>query len=61
MSVAARTAEWLCTRCGTSHRKLVSADTTRTTDRCAHCRTTHVVEPDSRPVRWQARAEEKSA
>ena len=30
MSVAAVTAEWNCTRCGTTNRKLVPADTTST-------------------------------
>ncbi len=57
MTVPARTAEWLCTRCGTTNRKLVPAGTSRTTDRCAHCRTRHVVEPDTRPVRWRATAQ----
>jgi hypothetical protein len=55
MAVPARTAEWICTRCGTSNRKLVPADTTRTLDRCTHCRAKHIVEPDVRPVRWLAR------
>lgn len=54
MTVPARTAEWLCTRCGTTNRKLVPAGTTRTTDRCTHCHAKHIVEPDSRPVRWRA-------
>jgi DNA-directed RNA polymerase subunit RPC12/RpoP len=58
MSVPARTAEWLCTRCGSTNRKLVPADTTRTMDRCAHCHRKHIVEPDSRPIRWQARLDD---
>ena len=58
MSVPARTAEWLCTRCGSTNRKLVPSDTTRTMDRCAHCHAKHIVEPDSRPVRWLARLED---
>ena len=58
MTVPARTAEWNCTRCGTTNRKLVPADSTRTRDRCAHCHAKHVVEAGSRPVRWNARAEE---
>ena len=57
MTVPARTAEWNCTRCGTTNRKLVPADTTRTSDRCAHCHARHVVEVDNRPVRWNARLE----
>ncbi len=56
MPVAAVTAEWLCTRCGSTNRKLVAADTTRTTDRCVTCGTRHVLEPGERPVRWTARA-----
>jgi len=58
MTVAALTAEWNCTRCGTTNRKLVPARTTQTRDRCAHCRAWHVIEPDIRPVRWNARIEE---
>jgi DNA-directed RNA polymerase subunit RPC12/RpoP len=57
MTVAALTAEWNCTRCGTTNRKLVPLDEQRTTDRCAHCRTWHVIEPDTRRVRWVARQE----
>jgi len=57
MTVAALTAEWNCTRCGTTNRKLVPAKTTRTTDRCAHCGAVHIIEPGERPVRWRARLE----
>lgn len=55
MPVPAVTAEWLCTRCGSTNRKLVAADTARTADRCVTCRTRHTVEPADRPVRWTAR------
>jgi len=55
VTVAAVTAEWNCTRCGTTNRKLVPADTRRTSDRCTHCGARHIVEPDIRPVRWRAR------
>ena len=58
MTVPATTAEWLCTRCGTTNRKLVAAGTTRTVDRCNHCHAKHVVEPDERPVRWLARLDD---
>jgi DNA-directed RNA polymerase subunit RPC12/RpoP len=58
MSVPARTAEWLCTRCGSTNRKLVPADTTRTKDRCTHCHAKHIVEPDVRPVRWRSRLDD---
>ena len=55
MAVPALTAEWNCTRCGTTNRKLVPAATLRTIDRCAHCGAKHVVEPGVRPrVRWTA-------
>jgi DNA-directed RNA polymerase subunit RPC12/RpoP len=55
MPVAAVTAEWLCTRCGSTNRKLVSADTTRAKDRCVTCGTKHDVVPGETPVRWDAR------
>jgi len=55
MTVLAVTAEWLCARCGSTNRKLVSSDTTRTTDRCVTCRARHEVTPSERPVRWEAR------
>lgn len=50
------TAEWNCTRCGVTNRKLVPAGTTEAADRCVHCRARHLVSPDERPVRWRARA-----
>ena len=55
MSVPAVTAEWNCTRCGATNRKLVPADATSARDRCSHCHARHIVEPDARPVRWNAR------
>lgn len=56
MPVPAVTAEWLCTRCGSTNRKLVPAGTASTTDRCVSCRLEHVVSPGARPVRWESRA-----
>jgi hypothetical protein len=56
MTIAAVTAEWICTKCGSSNRKLVDAESTEIVDRCVHCKTTHVVRPGVRPVRWEARA-----
>ncbi len=50
------TAEWQCTRCGATNRKLVAADCTRTVDRCVTCHTKHAVTPGARPVRWNASA-----
>jgi DNA-directed RNA polymerase subunit RPC12/RpoP len=57
MPVDATTAEWNCTRCGTTNRKLVPISDERSTDRCTHCGTRHVIEPNSRRVRWLARLE----
>lgn len=55
MTVPALTIEWICTRCGSTNRKLVAAETTRTTDRCLRCGTVHVLTPGAQPnVRWQA-------
>jgi len=50
------TAEWLCTRCGVTNRKLVPEGTSEAKDRCVHCRLKHLVSPDDRPVRWRSRA-----
>jgi DNA-directed RNA polymerase subunit RPC12/RpoP len=55
MTVPATTAEWICTRCGSTNRILVASTTPRTLDRCLHCRAQHVLEPGQRPVRWNAR------
>ena len=57
MSTAATTAEWICTRCGSTNRKLVALRTRHTSDRCVTCHARHVVELDARPVRWNARLE----
>lgn len=57
MTVAALTAEWNCTRCGTTNRKLVPLVDERATDRCTHCGTRHTLERDVRRVRWLARQE----
>lgn len=50
------TAEWNCTQCGVTNRKLVPIGTREARDRCVHCRAKHTVEPDARPVRWKASA-----
>jgi hypothetical protein len=55
MLQAATTAEWICTRCGATNRKLVLKGTTEFADRCVTCHTEHLVQPDHRPVRWNAR------
>lgn len=59
MTVSGRpavTAEWQCTKCGTTNRKFVPAGTKAERDRCVHCRSRHEVTPADRPVRWNARA-----
>jgi DNA-directed RNA polymerase subunit RPC12/RpoP len=58
MTVLATTAEWICTRCGSTNRMLVARSTQRTLDRCLHCGSRHVIEPGERPVRWDARLED---
>jgi len=55
MTVRGRTAEWRCTRCATSNRKLVPAAATEVRDRCVHCRLRHTVTDGSGAVRWEAR------
>jgi hypothetical protein len=49
------TAEWICTRCGSTNRRLVPETATRAEDVCVTCRVRHEIRPDQRPVRWQAR------
>ncbi len=53
---AAITAEWICTRCGVTNRKLAPADATSVSDRCVHCGLKHTVRNIDSPVRWQATA-----
>ena len=52
----ATTAEWNCTRCGVTNRKLVAVGDREVTDRCVHCGLKHHVRRDERPVRWRAEA-----
>ncbi|HYU09647.1 MAG TPA: zinc ribbon domain-containing protein [Gemmatimonadales bacterium] len=53
------TAEWICTRCGSTNRRLVPAGVTRAEDVCLQCHTPHQIEQDKRPVRWLARAKQR--
>jgi hypothetical protein len=53
--IVARTAEWICTRCGSTNRKLVPATLTEARDRCVSCKISHLVQISARPVRWDAR------
>jgi DNA-directed RNA polymerase subunit RPC12/RpoP len=52
--MATITAEWICTRCGSTNRRLVPAGATRADDRCVTCHTPHAIEAEARPVRWRA-------
>ena len=54
MTVPAVTAEWNCTRCGTTNRKLVPLGVVRAVDRCTHCKAKHTIAEGERPVRWTA-------
>jgi len=58
MTMTAVTAEWLCTRCGATNRKLLPAGTTSATDRCVTCHAAHILEPGRRPVRWNSRLDD---
>ncbi len=51
-----KTAEWNCTNCGATNRKLVPDTATEAEDRCVTCRERHRLMQDVRPVRWQASA-----
>jgi hypothetical protein len=55
MTVIARTAEWICTRCGSTNRKLVPVGTDQVNDRCLSCKTVHRIQSSLRPVRWDAK------
>ena len=48
------TAEWICTRCGSTNRRLVPAGVTTAEDSCVMCHTLHIIEAEVRPVRWRA-------
>lgn len=55
MTTMATTAEWICTRCGATNRRLVPAGATHAADACYTCHAKHEIEADERPVRWKAR------
>jgi hypothetical protein len=50
------TAEWICTRCGSTNRRLVPEGATSAEDSCLQCHTLHIIEANARPVRWTAHA-----
>ena len=51
-----KTAEWICTNCGVTNRKLVAGNVVETKDKCVTCKAKHQVAEGSRPVRWSATA-----
>lgn len=55
MTVPPITAEWICTRCGATNRKLVPPGVTRTSDACYACHSGHEIAAAERPVRWTSR------
>jgi len=54
MTVQGETAEWNCTRCSTTNRKLVPRGTGEFIDVCLSCKARHLIRPGQRPVRWDA-------
>jgi len=56
---AMTTAEWICTRCGSTNRKLVDEGATTSLDACVTCHAKHVITAETRPVRWSARPKGK--
>jgi len=55
------TAEWICTRCGSTNRRLVPATARQAEDVCLRCHTRHIIEPEPRPVRWRAMAKGRAS
>jgi hypothetical protein len=55
MTSPMKTAEWICTRCGSTNRRLVPISATRAEDECLTCHTRHEIRPEARPVRWDAK------
>ena len=51
------TAEWKCTKCGVTNRKLVPPGATALQDRCVTCGTPHQVQVGARPAFWEATAQ----
>lgn len=54
----ATTAEWTCTRCGSTNRKLVPIATVEFEDTCVSCPADHVVMRPERPMRWKAKLDD---
>jgi hypothetical protein len=58
-TVPTTTAEWICTRCGSTNRKLVLEGVTTSFDACVTCHAKHQIDVEARPVRWSARPKGK--
>ncbi|MEX0691606.1 MAG: hypothetical protein WD934_05435 [Gemmatimonadales bacterium] len=50
------TAEWQCTACDSTNRKLVAPTDTEVRDKCYSCKAKHVIRRPERPLTWHARA-----
>lgn len=50
------TAEWKCTKCGVTNRKLVPPGEASIRDKCVTCGARHQVRPGERPAFWEATA-----
>ena len=49
-----KSAEWICTKCGTTNRKLIRPSMLTHSDRCITCKQQHTIVPGKRPIRWEA-------
>ena len=49
-----KTAEWQCTACDATNRRLVPDGATSASDSCVTCHTAHVIEIGETTVRWKA-------
>ena len=50
------TAEWKCTACDATNRRLVAPTDTEARDYCYTCKVKHVISRPERPTFWSARA-----
>ena len=54
----ATTAEWTCTRCGSTNRKLVPVATEEFEDDCVSCHAEHEMKRPERLTRWRAKLDD---
>lgn len=50
------TAEWQCTRCDATNRRLLPLRSRQGKDVCVHCHLKHRITKGDTPVRWMAQA-----